>query len=143
MISFKPKNTQTDLVKALQFLNKISRHKSIVFILSDFADAGYHESLRVAAKRHDVVGIQVYDEKDSKLPEFPGGGLIQVQDPETGELVWLDTGDALTRHSYNQQFERILYDAKQTFRNAGADLMQLATGQDYVKALQQFFIRRA
>ncbi len=143
MISFQPKNKQTDLVKALQFLNKISKHKSIVFILSDFADAGYHEALRVAAKRHDVVGIQVYDEKDAKLPEFPGGGLIQLQDPETGELVWLDTGDALTRHSYNQQFERILFDAKQTFRNAGADLMQLATGQDYVKALQQFFIRRA
>ncbi len=143
MISFQPKNKQTDLVKALQFLNKISKHKSIVFILSDFADAGYHEALRVAAKRHDVVGIQVYDEKDAKLPEFPGGGLIQLQDPETGELVWLDTGDTLTRHSYNQQFERILFDAKQTFRNAGADLMQLATGQDYVKALQQFFIRRA
>ncbi len=143
MISFKPKNAQTDLVKALQFLNKISKHKSIVFILSDFADAGYHDALRVAAKRHDVVGIQVYDEKDAKLPEFPGGGLIQLEDPETGELVCLDTGDALTRHNYNQQFERILYDAKQTFRNAGADLMQLATGQDYVKALQQFFIRRA
>jgi uncharacterized protein (DUF58 family) len=143
MISFKPKNKQTDLVKALQFLNKISKHKSIVFILSDFADAGYHEALRVAAKRHDVIGIQVYDTSDEKLPTFPGGGLIQLQDPETGELVWLDTGDALTRHSYNQQFERILEDAKTTFRKAGADLMQLATGQDYVKAIQQFFIRRA
>jgi uncharacterized protein (DUF58 family) len=143
MISFKPKNKQTDLVKALQFLNKISKHKSIVFILSDFADAGYHEALRVAAKRHDVIGIQVYDTSDEKLPSFPGGGLIQLQDPETGELVWLDTGDALTRHSYNQQFERILEDAKTTFRKAGADLMQLATGQDYVKAIQQFFIRRA
>jgi uncharacterized protein (DUF58 family) len=143
MISFRPKNKQTDLVKALQFLNKVSKHKCIVFILSDFADAGYHEALRVAAKRHDVVGIQVYDEKDEKLPAFPGGGLIQLEDPETGELVWLDTGDVLTRHNYKQQYERILHDAKQTFRNAGADLMQLATGQDYVKALQQFFIRRA
>jgi uncharacterized protein (DUF58 family) len=143
MLSFKPKHVETDLVKALQFLNKVSKHKCIVFILSDFADAGYHEALRVAAKRHDVVGIQVYDQKDEKLPAFPGGGLIQLQDPETNELVWLDTGDALTRHRYSQQFERILSDAKQTFRNAGADLMQIATGQDYVKALQQFFIRRA
>lgn len=143
MLSFKPKHKETDLVKALQFLNKISKHKCIVFILSDFADAGYHDALRVAAKRHDVVGIQVYDEKDEKLPSFPGGGLMQMQDPETGEIVLLDTGDALTRHSYHHQFQRILDDAKQTFRNAGADLMQIATAQDYVKALQQFFIRRA
>lgn len=143
MLSFKPKNRETDLVKALQFLNKVSKHKCIVFILSDFADAGYHDALRVAAKRHDVVGIQVYDEKDEKLPSFPGGGLIQLEDPETGEIILLDTGDALTRRSYHQQFQRILDDARQTFRNAGADLMQIATAEDYVKALQQFFIRRA
>lgn len=143
MLSLQPKNRETDLVKALQFLNKISKHKCIVFILSDFADAGYHDALRVAAKRHDVVGIQVYDDRDENLPRFPGGGLIQMEDPETGEIVVLDTDDALTRHSYHQQFHRILHEAKQTFRNAGADLMQIATGEDYVKALQQFFIRRA
>jgi uncharacterized protein (DUF58 family) len=142
MLSIKPKSTQTDIVKALQFMNKISRHRCIVFILSDFADAGYHEALRVAAKRHDVVGIQVFDAMDEQLPVFPGGGLIQLEDPETGEVTWLDTDDTLSRHAYNQQFRRILYDAKQTFRNAGADLMQIATGQDYVKALQQFFMRR-
>lgn len=143
MLSFSPKNKTTDLVKALQFLNKISKHKCIVFILSDFADAGYHDALRVAAKRHDVVGIQVYDQKDQALPSFPGGGLIELEDPETGQLAWLDTGDRQTRLAYQQQYERILADAKQTFRNAGASLMQVATGEDYVKALQQFFIRRA
>jgi len=143
LVTFQPRQKNTDLVKALQFLNKVSKHKCIVFILSDFADAGYHDALRVAAKRHDVIGIQVYDQKDQELPRFSGGGLLQLQDPETGEMVWLDTADALTRHSYSQQFERILYDAQQTFRNAGADLMQLATGQDYVKALQHFFTRRA
>lgn len=143
LLSFKPKQRSTDLVKALQYLNRVSKHRSIVFILSDFADAGYHDALRVAAKRHDVVGIQVYDETDQKLPQFPGGGLIELEDPETGEITWLDTGDALTRHHYQQQFDRIVNDARQTFRNAGASLVQIATGQDYVKALQQFFIRRA
>lgn len=142
MLSFQPKHKETDLVKGLQFLNRISKHKSIVFILSDFADAGYHEALRLAAKRHDVVGIQVYDAKDAELPKFPGGGLIHLQDPETGETVWLDNGDPATRQRYHHQFSRILHDARQTFRNAGADLMQVATGQDYVKALQQFFTRR-
>lgn len=140
LLSFKPKAKQTDLVKALQFLNKVTKHKSIVFILSDFADAGYHEALRIAAKRHDVIGIHVYDVRDEKLP---AKGLIQMQDAETGEIVWIDTNSAVSRQMYAQQFMRIVYDAQQTFKTAGADLVQIATGQDYVKILQQFFIRRA
>lgn len=140
LLSFKPHSAQTDIIKALQFLNNTSRHKSIVFILSDFADAGYREILRVAAKRHDVIGVQVYDKRDQELPMV---GLIQVKDAETGKTKWLNTNDTYTRHLYNQQFHKILDDAKTTFRSAGADLIQVATGQDYVKALQEFFIRRA
>jgi len=139
-LTFQPRSAQTDIVKALQFLNNTTRHKSIVFILSDFADAGYRQALRVAAKRHDVIGVQVYDKRDEQLPSI---GLVQVHDAETGKKTWLDTSDAFTRVKYNRQFLQIMEDARQTFRNAGADLMQLATGEDYVKALQQFFIRRA
>jgi uncharacterized protein (DUF58 family) len=140
LLSFKPHSAQTDIIKALQFLNNTTRHKSIVFILSDFADAGYREILRVAAKRHDVIGVQVYDKRDQDLPQV---GLMQVRDAETGKTKWLNTKDTYTRHLYNQQFHKILDDAKTTFRSAGADLIQVSTGQDYVKALQEFFIRRA
>ncbi len=140
LLSFEPKAKETNIVKALQFLNNITRHKSIVFVLSDFADAGYHEALRVAAKKHDVIGVQVFDKTDNNLPDV---GLIQVQDAETGKMTWLDTGDAMIRYYYMQQFEKIRNDASQVFRTAGADLLQISTGQDYVKALQQFFIRRA
>ncbi len=140
LLSFKPHSAQTDIVKALKFLNNATRHKSIVFVLSDFADAGYHDVLRVAAKRHDVVGIQVYDRRDENLPH---AGLLQVIDSETGKTMLLDTSDAFTRFRYHEQFVKVLDDAKVSFRRAGADLMQLATGEDYVKLLQQFFIRRA
>ena len=140
LLMFKPKSTQTNLVKALQFLNNITRHKSIVFILSDFADEGYHEALRVAAKKHDVIGIQVYDKNDATLPAV---GLIQTQDAETNQTVWIDSSDTMVKFYYQQQFLKIQSDAHQTFRKAGADLLQIATGQDYVKALQQFFIKRA
>ncbi|MGN6617167.1 MAG: DUF58 domain-containing protein [Ilyomonas sp.] len=140
LLTHKTHSSNTDIVKALSFLNSVTRHKSIVFILSDFADAGYKDVLRVAAKRHDVIGIQVYDKRDENLPKV---GLLQVSDAETGKTVWLDTNDTYVRFKYNQQFLHILDDAKQTFRNARADLMQLATGEDYVKALQQFFIKRA
>src|SRR5215217_1159230 len=84
MLSFKPKSSQTNVLKALQFLNNTTRHKSIVFLLSDFADAGYHDGLRVAAKRHDVIGVQVYDQRDEQLPK---AGLMQLRDAETGNMV--------------------------------------------------------
>jgi uncharacterized protein (DUF58 family) len=140
LITFQPAGNKTDLVKALQYLNKITRHKSIVFILSDFADAGYQEALRIASKKHDVIGIQVYDEKDERLPAV---GLLQIEDAETGETTWLDTKDTMVQHYYKQQFLKIRQDARNIFRTAGADLLQIATGEDYVKALQQFFIKRA
>ena len=140
LLTHQPNSSHTDIAKAVQFLNSISRHKSIVFILSDFADTGYHDALRVAAKRHDVIGVQAYDKRDEQLPNI---GLLQVRDAETGNTIWLNTNDAFTRHKYNHQFIKILDDAKLTFRAAGADLMQLSTGEDYVKKLQEFFKRRA
>jgi uncharacterized protein (DUF58 family) len=140
LLTHKPHSAHTDTLKALRFLNNTTKHKSIVFILSDFADAGYHDALRVAARRHDVIGVQVFDRRDEQLPR---AGLLQVRDAETGKMVWLNTNDSYTRFKYNQQFIRILEDAKVVFRNAGADLLQLATGEDYVKKLQEFFRRRA
>lgn len=140
LLNHQPHSAHTDIQQALQFLNRTTKHKSIVFILSDFADAGYHDALRVAAKRHDVIGVQAYDARDEKLPDV---GLLQVHDAETGSTIWLDTNDPYIRQRYNNQFHKIMEDAKLVFRNAGADLMQLATGEDYVKKLQEFFKRRA
>ncbi|GGH79760.1 uncharacterized protein (DUF58 family) [Filimonas zeae] len=140
LLTFKPRSASTRLLKALDFVNHVSKHKSIVFILSDFADTGYRDVLRVAARRHDIIGIQVYDRRDKQLPRM---GILQVRDAETGQTVWLDTNDMVTRTRYNEQFLRIKQDAKLSFRDAGCDLLQIATGEDYVKALQEFFIRRA
>ncbi|WP_288096245.1 DUF58 domain-containing protein [Hydrotalea sp.] len=140
LVSLQPGHPRTNIVKALQYLNNITRHKSIVFLLSDFADEGYEEALRIAAKKHDVIGIQVYDLLDVQMPNM---GLVVVEDPETGEQLWLDTSNKKIRQQYAAQFAKIQQDAKKVFRTAGADLMQIATGQDYVKTLQQFFIQRA
>ncbi len=140
MLTFEPQSCHTEVVKALRFLNNTTRHKSIVFLLSDFADAGYNDALRVAAKKHDVIGVQVNDKRDKQLPPV---GLVQVRDAETGKMALLDTNDPFTRQKYQQQHQQIFDDAKLTFRKAGADLLQISTGEDFVKILQQFFIRRA
>ncbi len=140
MLSFTPTAKQTDIVKALQYLNNVSKHKSIVFLLSDFADDGYQQALKVAAKKHDVVGIQLYDKLDEQLPNI---GWLQVSDAESGQQKRINTSDPLTRQQYEWQFRKIIADASTHFKAAGADLMQIATGDDYVKKLQQFFIKRA
>jgi hypothetical protein len=69
--------------------------------------------------------------------------LVVVEDPETGEQLWLDTASKAVRQQYAAQFSKIHHDVKKVFKTAGADLLQIATGQDYVKILQQFFIQRA
>ncbi len=140
MLTHKPHSAHTDITKAIGYLNSVTKHKSIVFILSDFADAGYNQTLKIAARRHDIIGVQVYDRRDKDLPKI---GLMQVQDSETGEMILINTNDALTQYNYHKQYKQIQEDAIQNFRMAGADLIQLATGDDYVKALQEFFTRRA
>ena len=139
MLTYQPHSASTDVSKAIGYLNKVTRHKSIVFILSDFADAGYEQTLKIASRRHDIIGIQVYDRRDKELPKI---GLVQVQDAETGETMLMNTRSSVTQYHYNRQYKKIQEDAKQNFRMAGADLVQLATGDDYVKALQEFFMKR-
>ncbi|HYK45313.1 MAG TPA: DUF58 domain-containing protein, partial [Parafilimonas sp.] len=130
MLTYQPHSASTDVAKAIGYLNNVTRHKSIVFILSDFADAGYEQTLKIASRRHDIIGIQVYDRRDKELPKI---GLVQVRDAETGETILMNTKSSVTQYHYNRQYKKIQEDAKQNFRMAGADLVQLATGDDYVK----------
>lgn len=139
LLSFEPQNNSTDIIKALQYLNSITKQKSIVFILSDFVDAGYENALKVAAKKHDVIGLKVYDLLDENLPNI---GLVEVEDIETGNTKLLDTADTMIRYAYHQQFLQIQADAEKAFKTAGADLIQISTTQDYVKLLKQFFLKR-
>ena len=139
LLSFSPESGKTDLEKALRFLNSTAKHKSIVFILSDFVADNYEQALGVAAKKHDVIGIQVYDRMDVQLPRI---GLIELTDPESGESFLFDSNDKHARLSYNRQFDEISQQAKLHFKKVGADLLQIETGQDFVAILQQFFIKR-
>jgi hypothetical protein len=139
LLSYKPKALRTDLTKALQFLNNNSKHKSIVFMLSDFADRDYGQVLRITAKKHDLIGIQVYDKAEIELPKI---GIVEVSDAETGETVWLDSDNVPTRSAWQEQHLRTVNETKEHFKKAGADLLQITTGEDYAKVLQQFFIKR-
>lgn len=140
LLTAEPKRKGTNLNEAFKFFNRMSRHKNIGFIMSDFLDNNYEDSLKVMSKKHDVIGLKVYDRMDMQLPEI---GMLQVQDLETGSIRWLDTANAMVRYNYQQNFFKQSELCKNIFRRAGADLLHIRTDEDYVKILQQFFIKRS
>lgn len=138
MVNATPHSAHTDVSVALHFLNNISKHKSIVFLLSDFADAGYQNSLKVASKKHDITGVQIYDASDQALPPV---GLMNVKDAETGNTFLLQTSSKAYQELYAHQHQRIIVEAKICFKKSGASLIQIATDEDYVMALRNFFLK--
>jgi uncharacterized protein (DUF58 family) len=139
LLSKEPKSKGTEASKALRFFNNSTKQKSIAFVLSDFLDANYEDALRIAGKKHDVIGIKLYDKMDMQLPD---AGILQVQDAESKKTKWVDSSNSFVRYSYEQEFFRVTDYSTQVFKKAGCDLLHLRTGDDYVKVLQKFFISR-
>ena len=140
LLTAEPIGKVTNMEDAIKFFNKNSHQKSIAFLLSDFVDAVYENDLKVIGGRHDVIGLRIYDKMDMQLPE---AGLLQVQDLETGRQQWIDSNDAMVQYTYKQRFLQQSELCKNYFRKAGADLLHIRTDEDYVKVLQQFFLKRS
>jgi uncharacterized protein (DUF58 family) len=130
----------TALSTALRYFNNTTRQKSIAFVLSDFIDANYQDMLRISSKKHDIVGIKLYDGMDQQLPDV---GMLRVEDAETGQQKWVDTGSKLVRSEYQKEFFRVTDYSNEVFKKSGADLLHIRTDEDYVKVLQRFFISRS
>ena len=139
LLSKQPKSKGTQLAPALRYFNNVIRQKSISFILSDFLDASYEDALRVAGKKHDIIGIKLYDKMDMKLPD---AGLMLLQDLETGKEKWVDSGSAFVRKKFQEEFFRVSAYSREVFRKANCDLLHVQGGDDYVKVLQRFFLSR-
>ncbi|HMQ46666.1 MAG TPA: DUF58 domain-containing protein [Saprospiraceae bacterium] len=140
LIDFEPEGQGTNIGSTLEFFNNVVKKRSICFILSDFLSSGYEFPLRVAAKRHDVIGVNIIDPKEEALPNV---GLIRAYDAETGQLQWLDTGSAKVRRQYEAWHKKHLDYFKSTFGKSGADTVNIRTNESYVNALLNFFKKRA
>lgn len=139
LLTAEPKRKGTNLSEAIRFFNNATRQKSISFILSDFLDEGFGDALKVAGRKHDIIGIKVYDKMDMDLPDI---GMIQISDLETGVVQWIDTSDYQLRHKYQANFFAHTEWCKNKFLRSGSDLLHVRTDEDYVKILQKFFIGR-
>jgi len=139
LLTMEPKGKGTAVSKALRYFNNSTRQKSIAFVLSDFLDANYEDALRIAARKHDVIGIKIYDPMDQQLPD---AGLLLAGDSETGATRWVDSSSSWVRYRYEQEFFRVTEYATRNFKKAGCDLLHVQTGDDYVRVLQRFFLSR-
>ena len=140
LLTLEPKRKGTSLGEAIRFFNRSARHNAIVFLLSDFLDANaFDDALKVAGKKHDMIGVKVYDKMDMELPAI---GMMEAEDSETGTRHWVDTSDFLVRTNYQQYFFNQTEQCKSIFQKAGCDLLHLRTDEDYVKILQRFFASR-
>ncbi len=140
LLDFTPEHRGTDIALALRYFTDAMRKRSTMFLISDFIDADdYRQSLALARNKHDVMAIQVYDKRDSQMPDV---GLMRVSDLETGADMWVDTSSRKVRDAY----ARWWYDRQQamseTLRSSRVNFVSVATDEDYVKALMGLFKNR-
>jgi hypothetical protein len=140
LIEFQPKNRKTDIAKAFEFLNKVTKKRTIAFVLSDFIGSDYQKPLQIAARKHDLTGIRLYDPREESLPNV---GLILAKDAESGEVSYLDTTSAAVRKAYERFYRERTDYFETTFRRLGAGVLQCRTDESYTKKLLGYFKYRA
>ena len=131
----------TDIEGALRFLNGVQKRKAVVFLVSDFLiDKNYEKLLRATARRHDLVCVPVSDPAESELPDV---GLVELEDPESGELVLVDTSSKAVRGAFAAKAETEREDLRTFFLKTGIDTMNVQTDRPYINEVRGLFKRRA
>ena len=144
IIELKPESDRTDIGVALRYLTNAIKKKCTAFLLSDMLDVDsdgaprYEDALKVAANRHDLSVITVYDPRERELPDI---GLVHIKDSESGAASWVNTTRKM-RRAYSEWFETVSRSAERLFNKYSIDNVSISTGDDYVKGLMAFFQKR-
>lgn len=140
LLTFEPQNTKTDIKASLEYLNKIMKRRSIVFMISDFLASDYEKPLGIANKKHDFIAVSITDSKERKLPKL---GYALLEDAETGETVLVPTQKASFQNKFHQIVKKETDQREKLFKSIDVDNLELFTGQDYILPLVHFFRKRA
>lgn len=140
LLYFRPSRRGTNIEGALDYLNRVTTRKSVVFMVSDFLADGYEAALRVAARRHDLVAVVLEDPRERALPEV---GIVELEDAETGEEILVDTADPELRALFARYSAEAAARRERLFRSVGIDRVEIRTDASYVDALMRFFKVRA
>ena len=141
MLNFQPESKRTDVKQAVEFLSSVQKRRTTAFILSDFyVRDEFLQSLQICNRKHDVVAIQVYDQRARELPDV---GLMKVVDAETGHEQYVDTGSKALRQAYRKYWNSRQSQLEETFNKSNVDHVSVATNEDFVKALMMLFKQRS
>jgi len=136
LIEFSPRSKQTNINEALKFLSNVMKKKAIVFLLSDFMDDDYEQTLKIAGRKHDVTGIKVFDKHDEEIPNL---GIVPMQDAETGTVQLINTSSKSIRNNYKANALRLDDYYTKTFSRSGAGTISTRVDENYVKKLLGYF----
>lgn len=139
LIDFKPQNKGTDVGVALKYFTSVIKKKCTAFIISDFISPAFDNELKIANKKHDIIALRLYDKHEE---EFPDLGLIPIRDEESGQLLWVNTGDKDVRAAFKTEANKRNAILKDTFSRAGVDVAAIGTHETYVKPLMNLFKKR-
>ena len=140
LLNFEPKGKRTDVTVAMEYLMKVITKRSITFVISDFLDTrDFSRPLLVAARKHDLVGLRLYDSRMASLPDV---GLLKIVDAETGHEQFIDTSSRAVRQQQQAWWRTEEQRLDTLFRKNGVDYASIATHADYVKPLMNLFARR-
>lgn len=141
MLDFHPESLRTDVRGALEFMTSVAKRRCTAFVLSDFYDQqDFLQPLTICNRKHDVVAIQVYDQRAKTLPDV---GLMRVVDAETGHEQYIDTSSRRLRQAHTQYFMKRQQQLTETFNKSNVDHVSIATSDDFVKALLMLFKQRS
>ena len=134
-----PMGIGTDLKKALEHLNRTAKRRTVVFLVSDFQDAGFESTLKVSRRKHDIIPVIVNDPRESEMPNV---GLVRLQDAETGEVITLDTASRRNRELFSRLYQQQAEARDNMFRRLRLEPIHVTTGQDPVEPLRRYFHKR-
>jgi len=139
LIEFRPQEQGTNLTEPLRFLTNAIKKRCTAFLLSDFLDKGFEDAIKIANKKHDLIALHVFDERETELPDV---GMIRARNAETGELRWIDSSDRQVRMHYQQWYKKHHAYLTDTWRRSGIDVAAIRVDQDYIKPLMGLFKKR-
>jgi uncharacterized protein (DUF58 family) len=141
LIDFQPVDTKTNIGQVLQYFTNAIKKRCTAFVISDYIDRNnYQHALTIANRKHDIVAIQVFDERETEIPNV---GLMKMKDAESGAEHWVDTSSSNVRQTYRRWWQQRQAEMQDAFRKSRVDSISIHTNEDYVKALMDLFHKRA
>jgi uncharacterized protein (DUF58 family) len=139
IIAFKPESSGTSLKVALEYFNHVIKKRSIAFLISDFMDEDFERPMKIVARKHDLIGVQLMDQRERELPDV---GLVKLRDAEAGVERWVDTSLPSVRAKYRSVWVERSEERSRRFLLSNVDSIAIDVEEGYIQPLVEFFRMR-